>query len=345
MNRLRCAQVSSLASGANPYLARYSRSGLVRVDGQRVDPVGDPRLPVVQAPARTARPAPAAPPPRRPAPAAPTWPRPWRDRRHRRLPGPRAGDHQQPRTFQHLEHGRAILAAPRWWTTRQVVDNLTPSPEGRGCRCGGVARGGVGGNNGGDATSRLLLCLAGALLATVGLLPARAQADRPVVEVFEASGVLDAQRARGAAARPRGGRAAGGTGVPRPDVELRGARGRPGRGPGHGGRGRGAGGGVGRAAGRRGRRGGDVRARRGRRGRGGQGRAGRAGAAGRARAGSRPGRRGGAVRALRPPTGGPGATVTGAAAEAAGLADYQAESCPTRCGGSTARRSTGAHSR
>ena len=37
-----------------------------------------------------------------------------------------------------------------------------------------------------------LLCLAGALLATVGLLPARAQATGPVVEVFEASGVLDA---------------------------------------------------------------------------------------------------------------------------------------------------------
>jgi membrane-bound serine protease (ClpP class) len=37
-----------------------------------------------------------------------------------------------------------------------------------------------------------LLCLAGALLATVGLLPARAQAQGPVVEVFEASGVLDA---------------------------------------------------------------------------------------------------------------------------------------------------------
>ena len=37
-----------------------------------------------------------------------------------------------------------------------------------------------------------LLCLAGALLATVGLLPARAQGEGPVVEVFEASGVLDA---------------------------------------------------------------------------------------------------------------------------------------------------------
>src|SRR5215207_3238808 len=37
-----------------------------------------------------------------------------------------------------------------------------------------------------------LLCLAGALLATVGLLPARAQESGPVVEVFEASGVLDA---------------------------------------------------------------------------------------------------------------------------------------------------------
>src|SRR5215218_11412367 len=37
-----------------------------------------------------------------------------------------------------------------------------------------------------------LLCLAGALLATVGLLPARAQETGPVVEVFEASGVLDA---------------------------------------------------------------------------------------------------------------------------------------------------------
>jgi membrane-bound serine protease (ClpP class) len=37
-----------------------------------------------------------------------------------------------------------------------------------------------------------LLCLAGALLATVGLLPARAQGGGPVVEVFEASGVLDA---------------------------------------------------------------------------------------------------------------------------------------------------------
>jgi membrane-bound serine protease (ClpP class) len=41
-----------------------------------------------------------------------------------------------------------------------------------------------------------LLCLAGALLATLGLLPAHAQegseASGPVVEVFEASGVLDA---------------------------------------------------------------------------------------------------------------------------------------------------------
>ena len=37
-----------------------------------------------------------------------------------------------------------------------------------------------------------LLCLAGALLATLGLAPARAQGSGPVVEVFEASGVLDA---------------------------------------------------------------------------------------------------------------------------------------------------------
>ena len=40
-----------------------------------------------------------------------------------------------------------------------------------------------------------LLCLAGALLATLGVLPARAQEGQgggPVVEVFEASGVLDA---------------------------------------------------------------------------------------------------------------------------------------------------------
>jgi membrane-bound serine protease (ClpP class) len=37
-----------------------------------------------------------------------------------------------------------------------------------------------------------LLCLAGALLATLGVLPARAQGTGPVVEVFEASGVLDA---------------------------------------------------------------------------------------------------------------------------------------------------------
>jgi membrane-bound serine protease (ClpP class) len=37
-----------------------------------------------------------------------------------------------------------------------------------------------------------LLCLAGALLATLGVLPARAQPQGPVVEVFEASGVLDA---------------------------------------------------------------------------------------------------------------------------------------------------------
>ena len=36
-----------------------------------------------------------------------------------------------------------------------------------------------------------LLCLVGALLGTLGLLPARAQAGGPVVEVFEASGVLD----------------------------------------------------------------------------------------------------------------------------------------------------------
>src|SRR5215218_5864458 len=37
-----------------------------------------------------------------------------------------------------------------------------------------------------------LLCLLGALLGTLGLLPAHAQAGGPVVEVFEASGVLDA---------------------------------------------------------------------------------------------------------------------------------------------------------
>src|SRR5918993_1244857 len=36
-----------------------------------------------------------------------------------------------------------------------------------------------------------LLCLVGALLGTLGLLPARAQSGGPVVEVFEASGVLD----------------------------------------------------------------------------------------------------------------------------------------------------------
>jgi membrane-bound serine protease (ClpP class) len=38
----------------------------------------------------------------------------------------------------------------------------------------------------------VLLCLAGALLATVGLPPASAQTGGPVIEVFEASGVLDA---------------------------------------------------------------------------------------------------------------------------------------------------------
>ena len=37
-----------------------------------------------------------------------------------------------------------------------------------------------------------LLCLLGVLLGTLGLLPAHAQAGGPVVEVFEASGVLDA---------------------------------------------------------------------------------------------------------------------------------------------------------
>jgi membrane-bound serine protease (ClpP class) len=37
-----------------------------------------------------------------------------------------------------------------------------------------------------------LLCLAGVLLAVFGAAPARAQQDGPVVEVFEASGVLDA---------------------------------------------------------------------------------------------------------------------------------------------------------
>jgi membrane-bound serine protease (ClpP class) len=57
---------------------------------------------------------------------------------------------------------------------------------------GGVARRGVGGNNGAMRRAAVLLCLAGALLATVGLLPASAQAGGPVVEVFEASGVLDA---------------------------------------------------------------------------------------------------------------------------------------------------------
>src|SRR4029453_11018815 len=38
-----------------------------------------------------------------------------------------------------------------------------------------------------------LLCLAGALLATLGLAPARGQGGGPVVEGFEASGVLDAR--------------------------------------------------------------------------------------------------------------------------------------------------------
>jgi membrane-bound serine protease (ClpP class) len=55
-----------------------------------------------------------------------------------------------------------------------------------------VARGGVGGNNGAMRRAAVLLCLAGALLATVGLPPASAQAGGPVIEVFEASGVLDA---------------------------------------------------------------------------------------------------------------------------------------------------------
>jgi membrane-bound serine protease (ClpP class) len=51
----------------------------------------------------------------------------------------------------------------------------------------------VGGNNGAMRRAASLLCLAGALLATVGLLPAQAQGGGgPVVEVFEASGVLDA---------------------------------------------------------------------------------------------------------------------------------------------------------
>src|SRR4029453_3825845 len=68
-----------------------------------------------------------------------------------------------------------------------------------------------------------LLCLAGALLATVGLLPAQAQdGGGPVVEVFEASGVLDAsglgalRRDLGGAgrrgARGQGGGAGGGAG-------------------------------------------------------------------------------------------------------------------------------------
>jgi membrane-bound serine protease (ClpP class) len=55
-----------------------------------------------------------------------------------------------------------------------------------------VALDGVGGNNGAMRRAAVLLCLAGALLVTLGLAPARAQGDGPVVEVFEASGVLDA---------------------------------------------------------------------------------------------------------------------------------------------------------
>ena len=58
-----------------------------------------------------------------------------------------------------------------------------------------MARGGVGGNNGAMRRAAALLCLAGALLATLGGLPARAQDGQgggPVIEVFEASGVLDA---------------------------------------------------------------------------------------------------------------------------------------------------------
>jgi membrane-bound serine protease (ClpP class) len=58
-----------------------------------------------------------------------------------------------------------------------------------------MARGGVGGNNGAMRRAASLLCLAGALLATLGVLPARAQdgqGNGPVIEVFEASGVLDA---------------------------------------------------------------------------------------------------------------------------------------------------------
>ena len=56
-----------------------------------------------------------------------------------------------------------------------------------------MARGGGGREQwGAMRRAASLLCLAGALLATVGLLPARAQESGPVVEVFEASGVLDA---------------------------------------------------------------------------------------------------------------------------------------------------------
>jgi membrane-bound serine protease (ClpP class) len=58
-----------------------------------------------------------------------------------------------------------------------------------------MARGGVGGNNGAMRRAASLLCLAGALLATLGVLPARAQdgqGNGPVIEVFEASGALDA---------------------------------------------------------------------------------------------------------------------------------------------------------
>ena len=149
-----------------------------------------------------------------------------------------------------------------------------------------------------------LLCLAGALLATVGLLPARAQADGPVVEVFEASGVLDAS-VLGALRRDLEGPSGGGRGCSSSRCRASGARGRPGRGPGRwpgpGCRWRcGSGRGPPRPPGRRrscspgptwsgwpGTRGSGRRCRP-------------------SWARSRPGRRGGAVRALRPPTGGPG---------------------------------------
>jgi hypothetical protein len=107
MNRLRCAQVSSRASGANPYRSEVLPQGLVGVDGQRVHALGDRRLPVVEGVAPEQPGQPLAPLDLGDQhPASPPGGRHGEPGRDRRLPGPAlARDDQQPSLFQHLQHG------------------------------------------------------------------------------------------------------------------------------------------------------------------------------------------------------------------------------------------------